>query len=259
MADFKTHITFSTGIGAIYATTGYFHFGVPGEHCLIAAGLCSASGMLPDLDSGSGIPQREMLAFLSVFVPMLMMPRFQTMGLKPEHMVLAAGFLYLGIRFGVGGLFKRYAKHRGMWHSIPAALIAGMIAFLISFSGTTELRVFKAWGVVMGFMSHLVLDEIYSVDWQGKKIRVKRSFGTALKLFGKSPILNIMIYSKLLVLMIMIASDQYVMDCLCEDGNAAPQTAFDWMRQLLNNHSHEPGHNHLHDYAAQPQLNEFMR
>jgi len=235
MADFKTHITFSTSLGFIYSAAAYYGYGVPLEHCLIAGGLCSASGMLPDLDSSSGIPQREMLAFLSVFVPMLMLPRFQAMELLPEHMVLATGGLYLLIRFGIGGLFKKYAKHRGMWHSIPAAMIAGMIAFLISFSGTTELRIFKSWAVVMGFLSHLVLDEIYSVDWQGKKIRVKRSFGTALKLFGKSPSLNMLIYTKVIVLGIMIASDDYLMDCYCGNGEQVTKSGFDWVLHFFDN------------------------
>ena len=111
---------------------------------------------------------------------------------------------------------------------------------------------FKAWAVVIGFTSHLVLDEIYSVDWQGKKIRVKRSFGTALKLFGKSPILNIIMYSKVIVLGIMIASDDYVMDCFCEEGHETPRTAFDWLQQYLNNHG---THDHANGYAEQGTLN----
>jgi membrane-bound metal-dependent hydrolase YbcI (DUF457 family) len=249
MADFKTHITASTSLGLIYSTSAYYTYGVPLEHCLIAGGLCSAAGMLPDLDSSSGIPQREMLAFLSVFVPMLMMPRFQAMGLLPEHMVLAAGILYLLIRFGIGGLFRRYAKHRGMWHSIPAALIAGMIAFLISFSGTVEVRVFKAWAVVMGFLSHLVLDEIYSVDWQGKKIRVKRSFGTALKLFGKSPILNMLTYTKVIILAIMIASDDYLMDCYCGTGEQVTKSGFDWVMHFIGEQNHGLDHAAASDQA----------
>lgn len=243
MADFKTHIAASTSLGLIYSTTAYYTFGAPLEHCMIAAGLCSASGMLPDLDSSSGIPQREMLAFLSVFVPMLMMPRFETMNLKPESMVLATGILYLLIRFGIGGLFKRYAKHRGMWHSIPAALIAGMIAFLVSFSGSTEVRIFKSWAVVMGFLSHLVLDEIYSVDWQGKKLRVKRSFGTAMKLFGKSPILNMMIYTKIIILAIMIASDNYLMDCYCGKDGEVSKTGIEWVMHFMFG-DHDPSHDH---------------
>jgi 4-amino-4-deoxy-L-arabinose transferase-like glycosyltransferase len=38
-----------------------------------------------------------------------------------------------------------------------------------------------AFFVFLGFVLHLVLDELYSVDFMG--YRLKRSFGTALKLF----------------------------------------------------------------------------
>ena len=71
MADFKTHITTSSIIGVGYAAVGFAVFDVPPAHALVAAALCSVAGMLPDLDSNSGIPQREMLSFVSVVIPML--------------------------------------------------------------------------------------------------------------------------------------------------------------------------------------------
>lgn len=242
MADFKTHITASSALGAIIGTTAYYTFDMPADHCLIAGGLCGAAGMLPDLDSSSGIPQREMLSLVSVVVPMLMLDRFREFGMEPEQMVLAAVGLYALIRFGVGGLFKRYAKHRGMWHSIPAAVIAGMITYLVAMSGDASIRVFKGWAVMMGFLSHLMLDEIYSVDWQGKKIRVKRSFGTALKFIGSKPINNILIYTKLIVLGIMIFSDDMFMDFMCNTIDENPSVAGDWLHDLLHGDSHDHSH-----------------
>ena len=173
MADFKTHISFSTAVGCFYGAAGYYAFGVPPAHCFIAGGLCSVAGMLPDLDSDSGIPLREMLSFVSVVIPMLMLPRFEALGLTPEHMVFVAGVMYVLIRFGIGALFRRYTKHRGMWHSIPAAMIAGLVTFMVCLSSDFEIRLFKAWAVVIGFMVHLTLDEIYAVDWQGKLPKVK--------------------------------------------------------------------------------------
>jgi len=55
MAGFKTHITVSTLTGIAYGAWGY-HSGAPLETCILAGGLCSVSGMLPDLDSDSGRP-----------------------------------------------------------------------------------------------------------------------------------------------------------------------------------------------------------
>ena len=183
MADFKTHITTSTILGGVYGGVAYLGFDMAPQDCLVAAGLCSYSGMLPDLDSSSGVPVRETLCFLSAVVPMLMVRRFAEMSMSPETMVLTAGLLYVGIRFGLGEIFKRYTVHRGMWHSIPAAMIAGAIAFLVCVSQDFGVRMFKSWAVVLGFLSHLILDEIYSVDLGGKVVRIKKSFGTALKFY----------------------------------------------------------------------------
>ena len=121
MADFKTHITASTILGVGYGSIGYALFDVPPAHALVATALCSVAGMLPDLDSNSGIPQREMLSFVSVVVPMLMIDRLEQLHLNHEQMVFVAGAMYVLIRFGIGNLFKKFTKHRGMWHSIPAA------------------------------------------------------------------------------------------------------------------------------------------
>ena len=146
---------------------------------MVAGALCSVAGMLPDLDHNSGIPLREMLAFVAVLIPMLMIPRFESLGMTPETMVFVAGLMYVFIRFFVGHIFRQYTTHRGMWHSIPAALIAGMLTFLICLSPDLNARMFKSWAVVLGFVSHLALDELYSVDFRGR--RLKRSSGTALK------------------------------------------------------------------------------
>ena len=210
MADFKTHITASTILGIGYGTVANLEFNVPLGHCIIAGGLCSVAGMLPDLDSKTGIPQREMLSFVSVLVPMLMLFRFQELGLTSEEMVFVAGVSYVVIRFGVGEIFKRFTKHRGMWHSIPAAAVAAMATYVVCFSPETSIRLFKAWAVFIGFILHLVLDEVYSVDLMGR--RLKKSWGTALKFFGKDHLANIAAYVKVAALVLLIANDGTIMD-----------------------------------------------
>jgi membrane-bound metal-dependent hydrolase YbcI (DUF457 family) len=244
MADFKTHISTSTAIGAVYGVVGFYGLGVPPAHCLIAGTLCSVAGMLPDLDSNSGIPQREMLCFGSAVVPMLMLPRFQALGLSTEEMVFLAGVMYFAIRFGVGNLFKKYTKHRGMWHSIPAAMIAGLATFMVCLSPDFEIRVFKAWAVVIGFVSHLFLDEIYAVNWEGRLPTTKKSFGTALKFYGKNQFANVLAYGKLILLVAIVASDNYVMECVCDQHAELPESASDWFRNLFNHSAGHSGHDH---------------
>lgn len=212
MANFKTHITTSSVLGVGYGLGAYFFLDVSIQHSIVAAGLCGLAGMLPDLDSDTGVPVRETLCFLSVLVPMLMLRRFEALGMDAEHIVFASALIYAGLRFGVGAIFKKYTKHRGMWHSIPAAVMAALVTYVVCLSPEVGVRLLKSGAVFLGFMSHLVLDEIYSIDLQGNHLRIKKSFGTALKFYGKSRWANISTYGKLAVLILIVMSDSAFMN-----------------------------------------------
>ena len=182
MAGFKAHITGSTLMGIGYGVAGYA-YGIPWPICAVSGLGCSFAGMLPDLDSDSGVPVREMLSILAAVVPALMLPRFQQLGLQHEQLLLAVVVLYFAIRVGLGALFKHYTAHRGMWHSLPAAAAAGLVTFELVCGSTLEIRLYKALAVVLGFVTHLVMDELWSVDLNGGIPRLKKSAGTALKLW----------------------------------------------------------------------------
>lgn len=234
MADFKTHITTSTVLGLAYGAGAYFVFEIPLPHCLVASALCSVAGMLPDLDSDSGVPQREMLCFVSVLIPMLMLPRFVQLGWSPELMVFAAGLIYGFVRFGIGYVFKRFTKHRGMWHSIPAALIAGLAVFWIGLTPDLGIRIFKSWAVVIGFLSHLLLDEVYSVDLNGRRLRVKRSFGTALKWYNDDRLATGVTYAKLILLVALVIGDHNLMQHLERHPSNQRFAGWEWLQPILD-------------------------
>ncbi len=204
MAGFKTHITVSSVLGIGYGGAAYWMYGVPWPTCVLAGGLCGVSGMLPDIDSDSGTPLRESVAFAAAVAPMMLLHRFQRMGMSHESIILSAAAIYLAIRFGVAALLKRYTVHRGMFHSLPAAVVFGEIAFLLASGDDVRLRLYKAGAVVLGYLSHLVLDEIYSFEWRRGRLRLKHSFGTALKLFGQSRWANLSAYAKLAILTAVI-------------------------------------------------------
>lgn len=231
MAGFKTHIATSTVLGVGYGSAAFLLYNAPPGDCLLAGGLCSVSGMLPDLDSDSGVPVRESISFTAAVVPMLMIHRFEAMEMSAETMVLAAGAIYLGIRFGVAYVFKKFTVHRGMWHSIPACLIAGLLAFLICTCEDLNLRCFKAGAVMLGFMSHLVLDEIWSIDV--RHFRVKKSFGTALKFWSKSSWANFSTYAKLAALLVLAIGDPILMHRLGLQELKVPQMAREWVGERI--------------------------
>ncbi|HTU22281.1 MAG TPA: metal-dependent hydrolase [Gemmataceae bacterium] len=185
MAAFKQHVTFSSVLGVGYAAA-LAGSGADWVHSVLAGGLCGIAGMLPDLDSPSGRPVRELFGITAIAVPLLLAYRLRRSGLEPEQLVLLAAVVYLLIRFGLSWLFKHLTVHRGMFHSIPAMLIAGEAVFLAHDSPERYGRLTLAGGIMLGFLSHLVLDEIYAVDMNGMAPRFNKAAGSALKFFSKS-------------------------------------------------------------------------
>lgn len=208
VAGFHTHIAVSTAVGVGFAVWGGAQYELPLSTCALAGGLCSIAGIMPDLDSDSGIPARETISLAAAIVPMLLFQRFQAMGLSIEHMVLLGAPIYLVIRFGLGSVLKSVSVHRGMFHSIPAAIIAGLIGYLICDSGVNLVRYYKAFAVTLGYMTHLLLDEIWSLEFGAGLPRVKKSFGTALKLFGDEAGATLTTYCLLGLMTLFAAHDQ---------------------------------------------------
>ena len=200
MAGFQTHITVSSLLGVGCAWLGHSHYGLDWGTCAVAGTLCSIGGMMPDLDSDSGIPARETLNFAAAVAPMLLFKRLYYIGFDVEHLILFGAPLYLLIRFGLGSLFRKFTVHRGMFHSIPALAISFLITYLLCDEGVTMVRVYKAAGMALGFFSHLLLDEIWSVQVGATGPRLKSSFGTAIKFFGTKPGANSMCYALLILL-----------------------------------------------------------
>jgi hypothetical protein len=201
MAGYRTHITVSGALGFGYGATGYFLGGFSPSQGALAGVLTWFSGMLPDLDSDSGRPVREVFSLLAAFAPFAMMPRLLEWSRgNHETATLLAVIVYVMIRYGGAGLLNRVSVHRGMFHSIPAMIIAAEVAFLAFTSSTLATRLLMSGGVCVGFFSHLVLDEIYSVEWSGVHVRLNKFAGSAVKFVGKSAVPNLITYSLLMVL-----------------------------------------------------------
>ncbi|MCE5301593.1 MAG: metal-dependent hydrolase [Planctomycetaceae bacterium] len=236
MAGFKTHLTFSGVLGVGYGGAAFWFYGVPWPTCVLAGGLCGLSGMLPDLDSDSSEPVRESMAFAAAVAPMMLLHRLQQLGFSHEAMVLLGAAMYVLVRFGAGSLLKRFTVHRGMFHSLPTAIVFGELTFLLASGDDLRIRGFKAGAVVIGYVSHLLLDELYSVEWRRGHLRLKHSFGTALKLFSSSRSASLLAYGHLLLLAALIFCDPATMHApnVPGRGDSIPQAAARTLDQLLH-------------------------
>jgi LexA-binding, inner membrane-associated putative hydrolase len=187
MASYRGHLTFAGLLGAGYGSLALLEGNWDWGTVLIAAGLTTLGGLLPDLDSDSGVPVRELFGVAAAIAPILLFDRVKSLCQQStEQTVVVLAATYLFIRYVLSYVFKTFTVHRGMFHSIPALLIAGLAAYLIYPSGDVRRRIFLSGAVMIGFLSHLILDEIYSVDFMGARLRLNKYAGSALKLVSKS-------------------------------------------------------------------------
>jgi membrane-bound metal-dependent hydrolase YbcI (DUF457 family) len=198
MANYREHVTVSSLLGVGYGLQGFIGFGFNPVQGILAACLAGLSGMLPDLDSDNGRPVREMFGLLGAIAPLLLVNRvIAALGLAgdPETIMLVIVLLYVAIKYGGAELICRISVHRGMFHSLPALLIASEAVFLAYPSPRMAIKAYMAGAVALGFLSHLLLDELYSVEMKNSRLSLKRSSGTALKWSGEALLPNVMTYT----------------------------------------------------------------
>lgn len=174
----------SSGLAAI--AVGFK--GIEIQHA-VGFGLAGVlGGILPDIDSDNSFAIEIVFTLLAVFLAILFVYWYiDSIAIWRVFMMGVAAFLT--VRYGIRYFFERLTLHRGIFHSILAALMMGFGATVLSYY-LLSMQTLNAWltglFVSFGYIVHLVLDEIYAVDFSNQEI--KRSFGSALKLFSlKTP------------------------------------------------------------------------
>jgi hypothetical protein len=185
MANFTTHIAVGTVAAGALATLTLAADVVAPEN-LVAVTMAGVLGsVLPDIDLKDSRPSRAMFAGLAIFFSFAVLFNAATQYSIAELWALWLGTLLL-VRYGLHSVFHRLAVHRGIWHSIIAGLFsaaATAVVFKYALGKHEGVAWLAAGFLFIGFLVHLILDEIYSVDVMDT--RVKSSFGTALKLFDR--------------------------------------------------------------------------
>ncbi len=183
MANFPTHIAVGTVVSGALATVTVAADMVAPEN-IVAVTLAGVLGsVLPDIDLEDSRPARAMFSGLAVFFSFAVL-----FGLERKYSIVEMLVLWLGtyfvVRYAVKELFFRFSYHRGVWHSLLALLFCALVtawAFHRLLGRDPAVAWLAAGFMGIGFLTHLILDEIYSVDVMDT--RIKASFGTALKLF----------------------------------------------------------------------------
>jgi membrane-bound metal-dependent hydrolase YbcI (DUF457 family) len=205
MAMFREHIAIGAIVAAVGVAVCYFYALVTDPLLLVILFLVTTvASFLPDLDSDSGLPFHLIFGTFTVFCTGVALYYTLDAGYGDWRVLLGvplAAMLFTWIV--LGGIFKHFTRHRGMMHSIPAMLIAGLATLIIARDlGQGEIvSTVLAAAVGAGYLSHLVLDELYSgINLDGSIFHPTRALGTALKFFSSSKGANLFTYAILTVL-----------------------------------------------------------
>ena len=186
MANFKIHLTVAT-IGSGLVSTALLGAGIASPiESVVLWGAGTLGGILPDIDADHSTAVKSIFTAFAIVLGVLAL-----FGLADSYSILELWIVfsltYGIVRYPVLKIFYRFTVHRGIFHSIVAALFFGFLTAALSFH-FFDLEEQLSWilGVFisLGYIIHLSLDEIYSVDLTDNAL--KTSFGTSLELFDYS-------------------------------------------------------------------------
>ncbi|MDY6834940.1 MAG: metal-dependent hydrolase [Chloroflexota bacterium] len=207
MANFKTHLTVAT-IGSGLVSTALLGAGIVSPIEVVALwGAGTLGGILPDIDADHSTAVKSIFTALAVVLGVSAL-----FGLADSYSILelwmAFALTYCLVRYPVLKIFYRFTVHRGIFHSIVAAVFFGFLTASLSFH-FFDLEAQLSWilgtFISLGYIIHLSLDETYSVDLADNEL--KSSFGTALELFDYSNLKTSALMISAMVVVFFITPD----------------------------------------------------
>lgn len=206
MASFRSHVSLgiASGILGAVALVSLAVLDTPSFVLLMFVSAVLGS-VLPDMDSDSGIPFH--VSFSSFAVVAASLAGASVYQETPDDAVRVALWTagaFVFVYLVLGSVFKRFTRHRGMAHSLPAALLAGLATFFLAvhFSFTDMEAFVLAVSMIAGYVGHLALDEVYAaVNFHGTPFIPNKALGSALKLFSNDRLVNLAVYGAILFLL----------------------------------------------------------
>jgi membrane-bound metal-dependent hydrolase YbcI (DUF457 family) len=184
MANFQTHITTGVITSGLLSTVAMAAAVATPNQALALTMAGTLGSILPDIDLEGSRQSRTIFGGFGMFFSLVAVFSYSQF-LSIAELCLMWLAIYALIRYGLWRLFNEFTRHRGIFHSLLANMFFAICAVLVFYRVLGMPDVISWLGgaaIFIGAMTHLILDEIYSIDFSGA--RVRRSFGTALKLFN---------------------------------------------------------------------------
>jgi len=179
MANFSTHLKASTIVSATLSSVMLNLSEISGFQAWGLFILGSLAGLLPDLDSDKSRSLNSLFSIFAILVAGILLLNFQFDSILETWMLGLC--VYVLFMYAIKPIFEHFTVHRATLHSISAVCMFCALTFhsCLLLGVTLHMAVLACAFVMVGALTHLILDECYSVDIDNKEL--KASFGTALK------------------------------------------------------------------------------
>jgi len=227
MANYKTHknigiLSAAIALGGVTTlNTELNYFNINNASMVVFFLLAVIGSLLPDVDLKISKPTKILRSALAIFITVLYILNISIIVdlldkvLANTQLIDYSSYIAYGsalvipylLSYTTLKIIQGLTYHRGIIHSVPFAVLFslgiiallssggnnGMIDFkILSFDLSTDIN-FVVLGFFLGFITHLILDEAFSVDFRNRKM--KKSFGTALSFYSsKNPLGYLVIY-----------------------------------------------------------------
>ncbi len=213
MANFSTHLNVAAFVSGITSAALLSANHIDLNTALWLWFLGTIGGLLPDIDSDNSTSLDIIFNLFTICVILLSIRHLTSNAINDRQFLLIIGLpvlIYLFFKYCVRNIFEWQTIHRGICHSLLFLIFCSLITTNITYfvihnavPDGIDIAWFSGMFVFFGGTTHLLLDEIYSVDLAN--VRIKRSFGSALKLTDYSNIPLSIIFTVLSIMLFQLA------------------------------------------------------
>lgn len=204
MASFAQHVNTAVVISGITIASLYSSSIIDINQSFILLFFGIIGGILPDIDLETSKPIQITSSILSVFIPLLAILTLLE-SLSISKMLFIWFLTSITLHFFFFKILLKFTIHRGIIHSIPMGALFAQILNIALFEILHFEELFSllcGFFLFLGFIIHLILDEIISLNAFGMSF--KKSLGSALKLYDKNNFIgSVVLYLFIIILQIL--------------------------------------------------------
>jgi len=214
VASFAQHVNTAVVISGITIAPLYSSSLIDINQSLALLFFGMIGGILPDIDLENSKPIQITSSILSIFIPLLaILTLLQSLSISKMLFIWFLSSVLL--HFFIFKILLHFTIHRGVIHSIPMGLLFahGITIVFYNMLGFEELfSLLCGLFLFIGFIIHLVLDEIVSLNAFGMSF--KKSLGSALKFYDRNNLTgSVLLYISIIILQIIYPLNiEYIID-----------------------------------------------